>query len=355
MKSVSKIHNAFFLLDLPGGYNCIWPLRACQWALFLNSLNPKRSDCQGGDPAEMKQHKNGNCNPSEMGGGREGSLLYSSVNINVLCCSPLHRTAKAIRFLFLPNQCQGSQPPKSSLPASKSQAFWPSSHSSLSSRPSRPPTALIPWWRRCPEVKTLPKSRFPSKDQRAQQHRCWNLPNPGHNTHTPDTREAREEGGCVPAPSVTGAASATFRTPGMQTPASGTSRLPTVWECSRCGIAVSLSAPGNPCSPLPPLCRCGPAWAGRRQTLLASPSNLTRNTPRGRSKLRQRSPGLLSQHSGTGFEARWARGGERDPSEHPSPRGRCCQARDPPLYAKTRHLQPGAVRTSYVGTRTGAW
>lgn len=56
----------------------------------------------------MKQQKNGNCNPSEMGGGREGSLLYSSVNINVLCCSPLHRTANAIRFLFLPNQCQGS-------------------------------------------------------------------------------------------------------------------------------------------------------------------------------------------------------------------------------------------------------
>lgn len=64
--------------------------------------------------------------------------------------------------------------------------------------------------------------------------------------------------------------------------------------------AGSRSPSENPCSPLPPLCRCGPAWAGRRQTLLASPSNLTRNTPRGRSKLRQRSPGCCPNILGPG-------------------------------------------------------
>lgn len=74
---------------------------------------------------------------------------------------------------------------------------------------------------------------------------------------------------------------------GMPTPAAGTSRLPTVWEYSSSRFLVSLITPGNLSSPLPALCRCGPAGIEGRETLLASPSNLTRNTPRGRSKLRQ--------------------------------------------------------------------
>lgn len=133
----------------------------------------------------------------------------------------------------------------------------------------------------------------------------------------------------------------------MPTPATGTSRLPTVWEYSSRRFLVSLITPGNLSSPLPALCRCGPAGVEGRETLLASPSNLTRNTPRGRSKLRQQSPERLTNRSGVGFEERRVRGEERNPRARPSVGGRCGQARDPLCNAKTWHLQPGAERAAW--------
>lgn len=166
-------------------------------------------------------------------------------------------------------------------------------------------------------------------------------------THTPNTREAREEGGCVPTPSVTGARGATFCTLGKPTPTAGTSRLPTVWEYSSCGFLVSLITPGNPSSPLPALCLRGPAGVEGREILLASPSNLTRNTPRGHSKLCQQSPERLSRRSRIGFEKRRVRSEERNPSARPSAGGRCGQAWDPLCNAKTWHLQPGAERAAW--------
>lgn len=70
-------------------------------------------------------NKNGNCNPAEKGGGkgREGSLLYSSVNINVLCCSPLHRTVNAILFFFFSQISARVVLSESCLPEFKNQAF----------------------------------------------------------------------------------------------------------------------------------------------------------------------------------------------------------------------------------------
>lgn len=166
-------------------------------------------------------------------------------------------------------------------------------------------------------------------------------------THTANTREAREEGGYVPTPSVTGATGATFCTLGMLTPAAGTSRLPAVWEYSSWRFQVSLNTPGNLSSPLPAPCRCGPAGVEGRETLLASPSNLTRNTPRGRSKLLQQNPERLSGRSGIGFKKRRVRDEERNPSERPSAGGQCGQAGDPLCNAKTWHLQPGAERAAW--------
>lgn len=139
---------------------------------------------------------------------------------------------------------------------------------------------------------------------------------------------------------------ATFCTLEMPTPASGTSRLPTVWEYSSSRFLVSLITPGNLNSPLPALCHCGPAGVEGRETLLASPSNLTGNTPRGRSKLRQQSPERLSGRSGMGFGKRRVRDEQQNPSARPSAGGRCDQARDPLCNAKTWHLQPGAERAA---------
>lgn len=166
--------------------------------------------------------------------------------------------------------------------------------------------------------------------------------------HTPQTtgREGRKE-----------AASQLCQSLGLLVPQSapwecrpqpqGLRASPLFWECSNGRFVVSIMTPGNPCSPLSSPCRCGPAEVGGRETLLASLSNLTRNTPRGRSKLYQQSLERLSRCSGTEFEEPGVRDKEQDPSAHPSARGQCGQARDPLCYAKTWHLQPGAEQAAW--------
>lgn len=113
---VEAVRRSLFLWgDLLGGYNCIWPLQACQGA-WLHSLNPKRSNCQGATQLKSN-NKTATVIRLQREEGGQRRLPYSSVNINVLCCSPLHTTASAISFLLLPTPRAACRPEAPGFPS----------------------------------------------------------------------------------------------------------------------------------------------------------------------------------------------------------------------------------------------
>lgn len=119
------------------------------------------------------------------------------------------------------------------------------------------------------------------------------------------------------------------------------------WGCSLCAV-VSLSTPGNRCSPLPSL---GKEKEGEERRSPSS-SNLTHTRPvatpnsagRARSGRAGRALPQPSRRSGSRCgKRRW--GGEgRDPGAHPSARSWLRKAPNPQRGARIRHFQPGGAR-----------
>lgn len=152
------------------------------------------------------------------------------------------------------HQCQGSPSPKAVSVPLRPKLSDSLSPLSLHSCPPSPPPPAHPGQRGWSEVKTLLKYRFPSKDQRAERRRCWNLPIPPARQHT--HRVTRDE-----SPRPDSVRAALLRT----VPHSA------LWECWReaegrfcasllfwgCSLSaivvVSLSTLGNRYSP----CRLG--------------------------------------------------------------------------------------------------
>lgn len=123
------------------------------------------------------------------------------------------------------------------------------------------------------------------------------------------------------------------------------------WGCSLCAVlVVSLSTPGNRCSPLPSLGKKDKE--GEERNAVHPSLQLDSHTPRRHSKLRRQSPqqegwprappavpALREPVRGTpmGDEG-------RDPSAYPTARSRLGKAPNPQRDARIRHFQPGRAR-----------
>lgn len=178
--------------------------------------------------------------------GKEGSLPYSSVNINILCCSPLPRAASATRPLSLPTPGPGAACPERGVRAP-------------SPPPPRSPQAEGgPKWKRCSKTRSPPRSGGQSRADVAMHRRPRTRTAAGSEAPAGPVRQGGRERG------------APLRTPDV--------------DASRGEVRACLPFRGALCArsrlrPSPPGSRRGRGRGRKGRTPSPSSSNLTLARP----------------------------------------------------------------------------